>query len=110
MTPAPMSSLNPNTPSPVFLKLPMPVQGTDHAPFFNERGVCHFLCVLIDLEGNVGILDHNELVLYILRYSSEEVKEVIHHMPEFDEDIPGKEWTQASEMLILLYVSIDDSA
>ena len=102
-----MSYTNPNAASAVFLRIPMPVRGSTEAPVFDGKGVHHFLCVLIQLGANAGIMDHDELVPYILWYSSDEVREVIRYMPEFDEDVPNKEWTRAQEMLISLYGSMD---
>ena len=86
----------------------MPVPGTDRAPLFTGDSVRHFLQVLIELGANVGIPNRNDLVPYILRYSSNEVKSIIQYLPEFDRDIPNKKWSLAEATLILIYGSSDD--
>ena len=86
----------------------MPIPATERAPLFTGDNVRQFLQLLIELEANAGITDRNELVPYIMRYSSNEVKKVIRYLPEFDEDVPNKEWSNAKEALVSLYGSLDE--
>ena len=86
----------------------MPAPRTESAPRFSGKNVRHFLHTLIEFGTRTGITNHNELVPYILWYSSEEVKRVICFLPEFDKDIPNKEWSAAKEMLVSLYGSSDE--
>ena len=86
----------------------MPIPGTETAPLFDGDNVRDFLQLLIELGASAGIANHNELVPYILRYSVDEVKRVIRYLPEFDRDVPNKEWSKATEMLISIYGSADE--
>ena len=87
----------------------MPVPRTPNAPVFDGQSVSvsMFLQILVQHGANAEIAHLDDLVPYILRYSTESVKEVIQYMPEFDEDVPNKEWTRAKEALSMLYGSID---
>ena len=67
----------------------------------------NFLQLLVQHSTIAGITDLNDLVTYILQYSSEEVQETIWFMPEFDEDASNKTWDAAKKMLIALYRSMD---
>ncbi|KAJ3749720.1 hypothetical protein EV360DRAFT_26253, partial [Lentinula raphanica] len=55
---------------------------------------------------NAGILDKNELVKYIIEYSSDQVKDLILYMDEFDLD-GTVSWDAAKEALNTLYGSSD---
>ncbi|KAF8150345.1 hypothetical protein K438DRAFT_439636 [Mycena galopus ATCC 62051] len=90
------------------LQVPMPIPGTANAPYFNGKYLTDFLTVLIQHGANTGITDLDRLVPYILQYSSDEVKDLIRYMPEFDPDEPGKTFTVAKTQLQLLFGQADE--
>lgn len=90
------------------LQVPMPIPRTPNAPYFNGKYITDFLTVLIQHGANAGITDMNLLVLYILQYSSDEVKDLIRYMPEFDPDATGKTYNKAKDALMLLYGQADE--
>ncbi|KAJ7429332.1 hypothetical protein FB451DRAFT_1519524 [Mycena latifolia] len=85
------------------LQVPMPIPRTPNAPYFNGKYVTDFLTVLVQHGANAGITDMDALVPYILQYSSDEVKDLIRYLEEFDPEAPNKSWTAAKESLLLLY-------
>ncbi|KAJ3963981.1 hypothetical protein EV361DRAFT_981801 [Lentinula raphanica] len=88
------------------LRTPMPIARTRDAPFFNGRYIEAFLNRILQHGVNAGILDKNELVKYIIEYSSDQVKDLILYMDEFD--LEGNvSWDAAKEALNTLYGSSD---
>ncbi|KAJ7195851.1 hypothetical protein B0H12DRAFT_1331738 [Mycena haematopus] len=85
----------------------MPIAGTANAPYFNGKYLTDFLTVLVQHGSNAGITDLNDLVPYILHYSSDEVKDLIRYMPEFDPDETGKTYSAAKTQLLLLFGQAD---
>ena len=90
------------------LHVPMPIMGSADAPQFNGECVNEFLQAIEQCGENAGISNLDDLVPYIQWYSTEDVKEVICCMPEFDNDIPNKTWSNATTTLHLLYGASDD--
>ncbi|KAJ7078163.1 hypothetical protein B0H15DRAFT_789135 [Mycena belliarum] len=86
----------------------MPIPRTPNAPYFNGKYLSDFLTVLIQHGANAGITDLDLLVPYILQYSSDEVKDLIRYLPEFDPDESGKTFKKAKESLQLLYGQADE--
>ncbi|KAJ7648673.1 hypothetical protein DFH06DRAFT_1423371 [Mycena polygramma] len=108
-----MSAIRSHTPTPsthsssMRLLVPMPVPRTPNAPYFDQRGVTDFLNLILQHGSNAGIDDPDELVSFIVRYSSDRVREVIQYIPEIDIDEPNRTWKAAREQLLLLYGSSD---
>ncbi|KAJ7782932.1 hypothetical protein B0H16DRAFT_1709763 [Mycena metata] len=66
------------------LRIPMPIPGTVNTPYFNGKYLSDFLLILVQHGSNAGIQDLDDLVPYIVQYSSDEVKDIIRYTPEFD--------------------------
>ncbi|KAJ6583446.1 hypothetical protein DFH09DRAFT_911588 [Mycena vulgaris] len=81
----------------------MPSARSPGAPRFDGKEVTSFLASIIQHGANAGIINPNELVSYILQYSSDDVRALIRYMPEFDAETSGKTWTAAKSQLMLLY-------
>ncbi|KAJ7705641.1 hypothetical protein B0H16DRAFT_1901798 [Mycena metata] len=96
------------TASPTFFRVPMPIPRTPHAPYFDEREVRHFLHLILQNGSNAGIIDADELVTFIVRYSSDRVREIIRYIPELDDDTPNRTWSAAEQQMLLLYGSSDE--
>ena len=78
----------------------MPVPGTADAPLFNGEHVSDFIRILEHRGACTGVSSHDSLVPYILMYSTDVVKEVIRCMPEFDNNVPNKTWSDATTALV----------
>ncbi|KAJ6474126.1 hypothetical protein C8R45DRAFT_1160278 [Mycena sanguinolenta] len=89
------------------LQVHMPIPGTANAPYFNGKYPSDFLEVLVQHGANAGITDLDNLVPYIVQYSSDEVKDLIRYMPEFDPDETGKTYAAAKTQLLLLFGQSD---
>ncbi|SJL10028.1 uncharacterized protein ARMOST_13410 [Armillaria ostoyae] len=85
------------------LLYPMPIPGTANAPRFNGRFTKDYLGLIVQHGTSAGITDKDDLVDYIYRYSSDEVKEVIRYVPELDIDEKSKTWAAAETKLLQLY-------
>ncbi|KAJ7722484.1 hypothetical protein DFH07DRAFT_971908 [Mycena maculata] len=96
-----------STPSSI-LRVPMPIPRTTNAPLFNGKFVTDFLSLLTQHGANAGITDLDDLVPYIVQYSSDEVKDLIHYLPEFDPDETTKTYKAAKDALMLLYGQADE--
>ncbi|KAF8144840.1 hypothetical protein K438DRAFT_2029004 [Mycena galopus ATCC 62051] len=90
------------------LLVPMPVLRTPNAPYFDKRGVRAFLALILQHGSCAGITDADELVSFIVRYSSDRVRAVIQYIPELDEDTPNRTWSAAEQQMLLLYGSSDE--
>ncbi|KAK1223226.1 hypothetical protein PQX77_013890 [Marasmius sp. AFHP31] len=89
------------------LPIPMPIPGTRNAPHFNGKFVSDFLDRIKLHGGAAQISDNDKLVDYIYHYSSDQVKEYICYLPEFDLEIPGRTWDAASTQLKSMFASTD---
>ncbi|KIK58813.1 hypothetical protein GYMLUDRAFT_245893 [Collybiopsis luxurians FD-317 M1] len=87
--------------------MPMPVSGTQDAPFFDGTRVKNFLKQLILHSTRAGITNKDQPVDYIVKYSSADVQCIIHLQTEFDLDMSGKTWKDAEDMLVELYSAGD---
>ncbi|KAJ7853249.1 hypothetical protein B0H13DRAFT_1904231 [Mycena leptocephala] len=90
------------------LLIPMPIPRTPGAPYFDEHGVTNFLNLILQHGSNAGISNPDELVSFIVRYSSDRVREIIQYIPEIDVDEPNRTWNAAKAQMLLLYGSQDD--
>ncbi|KAJ7212384.1 hypothetical protein B0H12DRAFT_1079440 [Mycena haematopus] len=108
----PPASYIPSIPSSIHtamrLLVPMPIPHTPGAPYFDEHGVRAFLDLILLHGSNAGISDADELVSFIVRYSSQRVRQVIQYIPEIDPDEPNRTWSAAKEQMLLLYGSMDE--
>ncbi|KAF9008591.1 hypothetical protein BDZ89DRAFT_965120 [Hymenopellis radicata] len=84
---------------------PMPIPGTPAAPKYNGYNTKLFLDTLVLHGRAANITDKDDLIPYIVRYSSDEVRENIQLLEEFDDDIPNKTWDAAVKVLSQLYAS-----
>ncbi|KAJ7601406.1 hypothetical protein DFH06DRAFT_1026146, partial [Mycena polygramma] len=85
----------------------MPIPRTPGAPYFDQHGVTNFLNLILQHGSNAGIHNPDDLVSFIVRYSSDRVREVIEYIPEIDVDEPNRTWRAAKEQMLLLYGSSD---
>ncbi|KAJ7104909.1 hypothetical protein C8R44DRAFT_639892 [Mycena epipterygia] len=83
----------------------MPIPGTQNAPYFNGKYLTDFLEIVVQHGVNA---DLDQLVPYILLYSSDKVKDIIRYSPEFDPDEPDKKFSEAKEALKLLFGQADE--
>jgi hypothetical protein len=90
------------------LRIPMPIPRTANAPYFNGTYVTDFLSLVTQHATNAGITDFDNVVSYIYQYSSDEVKDIIRYMPEFDPDVTNKTWNNAKTALVALFGSTDE--
>ncbi|KAJ6510748.1 hypothetical protein C8R45DRAFT_1161682, partial [Mycena sanguinolenta] len=81
----------------------MPSARSASAPRFEGKEVTSFLTSIAQHGANASITDLDKLVSYILEYSTDDVKQLIRFMPEFDPEVSGKTWTAAKDQLMLLY-------
>ncbi|KAJ3792196.1 hypothetical protein GGU11DRAFT_750380 [Lentinula aff. detonsa] len=89
------------------LRVPMPIPRTRDAPHFNGRYIGDFLNRIVQHGTYAGITNTDELVNYIVEYSSDKVKDLILYMAEFDPEVQGKTWKEAKAALYSLYGTID---
>ncbi|KAE9391569.1 hypothetical protein BT96DRAFT_945264 [Gymnopus androsaceus JB14] len=89
------------------LWVPMPIPRTRDAPHFNGQYIGDFLNCIIQHGAYAGITNADNLVNYIVEYSSDKVKDLILYMAEFDPDVTGKIWNNAKAALYRLYGTID---
>ncbi|KAJ3991203.1 hypothetical protein F5050DRAFT_1812816 [Lentinula boryana] len=89
------------------LRVPMPIPRTRDAPHFNGRYIGDFLNRIVQHGAYAGITNTDELVNYIVEYSSDKVKDLILYMAEFDPEVQGKTWKEAKAALYSLYGTID---
>ncbi|THU75644.1 hypothetical protein K435DRAFT_880423 [Dendrothele bispora CBS 962.96] len=87
--------------------VPMPIPGAHGAPVFNGDRASDFLVLVEQLGTQVGITDKDNLVEWIVRYSTIDVRDTIQWMEEFDPEEEEKTWDAASECLKNLYASRD---
>jgi hypothetical protein len=87
----------------------MPIPRTQNAPLFNGRYVNDFLSLIAQHGANAGITKKDELVPYILQYSSDRVKDMIRYDPAFDPDVAGKTWKDAKAGLTMLFGHADEA-
>jgi hypothetical protein len=73
----------------------MPIPRTPNAPYFDEHGIREVLALIFQHGSNAGIDEAEELVSFIVRYSSDRVREVTQYIPELDDDAPDRTWTAA---------------
>ncbi|KAJ7022202.1 hypothetical protein C8F04DRAFT_1194689 [Mycena alexandri] len=108
--PVPYAPLSSPSASPHVIRLlnPMPIPRTPNAPYFDERGVRAFLTLILQHGSCAGITNADELVSFIVRYSSDRVRAVIQYIPELDEDMPSRTWSAAEQQMLLLYGSSDE--
>ncbi|KAJ7810398.1 hypothetical protein B0H13DRAFT_1621122, partial [Mycena leptocephala] len=100
---------NPPPASVSVLLVPMPIPRTQNAPLFNGRYVNDFLSLIAQHGANAGITNKDELVPYILQYSSDRVKDMIRYDPAFDPDVAGKTWKDAKAGLTMLFGHADEA-
>ncbi|KAJ7700799.1 hypothetical protein B0H17DRAFT_1128654 [Mycena rosella] len=91
------------TPTSNVLQVPMPSTRSAGAPRFEGKEVTSFLTSIVQHGANAGITDADDLVPYIVQYSSDDVRTLIRYMPEFDPEVAGKTWNAAKSQLMLLY-------
>ncbi|KAJ3994436.1 hypothetical protein F5050DRAFT_1696149 [Lentinula boryana] len=85
----------------------MPIPRTPSAPHFNGWYIEDFLQQIILHATAAGETDQNQMVKYIVMYSSDQVKETIRYMPFFNADNPNASWETAKEVLKRLYGTRD---
>ncbi|KIK49799.1 hypothetical protein GYMLUDRAFT_253552 [Collybiopsis luxurians FD-317 M1] len=89
-----------SNPAPITAVLmPMLVSSTKDALYFNGTCIKNFLKQLVLHGARAGITNKDQLVDYIVKYSSADMQHVIHFQTEFDPDVTGKTWKDAEDML-----------
>ncbi|KAJ6571441.1 hypothetical protein B0H19DRAFT_988062 [Mycena capillaripes] len=91
------------TPTTNVLQVPMPSARSTAAPRFDGKEVTAYLTSIAQHGANAGITDLDNLVPYILQYASDDVRNLVRYMPEFDPEKTGKTWNAAKAQLMLLY-------
>ncbi|KAF9062269.1 hypothetical protein BDP27DRAFT_1368980 [Rhodocollybia butyracea] len=92
-----------SNPTSLPLVVPMPVAGTNDAPFFEGKDTERYLKKILQHGAKAGIRNNDELVDYILDYCNTEVYESIQYLPAFDPEVTTKTWALSSQRLIRLY-------
>ncbi|KAJ7265213.1 hypothetical protein C8J57DRAFT_1511776 [Mycena rebaudengoi] len=85
------------------LQVPMPSARSSGAPRFEGREITAYLTSIVQAGANAGITDLDNLVPYIVQYASDDVRDLIRYMPEFDPEETGKTWADAKAQMLLLY-------
>lgn len=86
----------------------MPAPGSSKAPKFVGIRPTYFLEQIKTLGRLAGIDDDDELVDWIVWYSSEEERRCFQYLPEFDPDVMGRLWYEAAKLLKYLYRSTEE--
>ncbi|KAJ3743875.1 hypothetical protein DFH05DRAFT_1524882 [Lentinula detonsa] len=89
------------------LRPPMPIPRTPSAPHFNGWYINDFLEQIVLHATQSGETDKSQMVKYIITYSSDQVKDTIRFMDQFDPNNPNVSWEAAKEALMNLYGSRD---
>ncbi|KAJ3749851.1 hypothetical protein DFH05DRAFT_1517963 [Lentinula detonsa] len=100
-------SIYPPTTALYNLRVPMPIPRTPSAPLFNGKYLNDFLEQIVLHANQAGETDKDQMVKYILSYSSDLVKDTIRFMDEFDTTNTSITWDKAKEALRSLYGSYD---
>ena len=87
---------------------PMPPPGSSKAPKFVSEQPTFFLEQIKLFGHQAGIEDLDELVNYIVWYSSEEIQCRIQYIPALDPDVSRKTWVKAVKTLTYLYCSMEE--
>jgi len=80
---------------------------TTHAPYFDERRVRDYTDTVTLLLDQAQIINEDSRIKFLVRYSSDRVRETIQYEEEFDEDSTGKVYADAVAKLKELYESLD---
>ncbi|KAJ6579429.1 hypothetical protein B0H10DRAFT_2235683 [Mycena sp. CBHHK59/15] len=75
------------TPQANILQVPMPSPRASGAPRFEGKEVTSFLTSIVQHGASAGITDIDDLVPYILQYSTGSIRSLIRYMPEFDPEV-----------------------
>lgn len=86
----------------------MPAPGSSKAPKFIGQNPTFFLEQIKTLGHLAGIEDHDELINWIVWYSSDEQRRRIQYIPEFDPESYGRTWAEAERLLKYLYRSTEE--
>ncbi|KAJ3997347.1 hypothetical protein F5050DRAFT_1569597, partial [Lentinula boryana] len=90
------------------LRVPMPIPRTANAQFFNGRYIDDFLNRIVLHASQAGETDLDKMVKYIIDYSSDQVKDIVLYMDEFNLDkLTTLKWKSAKEALYSLFSSTD---
>ncbi|KAJ3779603.1 hypothetical protein GGU10DRAFT_382183, partial [Lentinula aff. detonsa] len=100
-------SIYPPTTALYNLRVPMPIPRTPSAPLFNGKYLNDFLEQIVLHANQAGETDKDQMVKYILSYSSDLVKDTIRFMDEFDPTNTSITWDNAKDALRSLYGSYD---
>ncbi|KAJ3745973.1 hypothetical protein DFH05DRAFT_1458361 [Lentinula detonsa] len=100
-------SIYPPTTALYNLRVPMPIPRTPSAPLFNGKYLNDFLEQIILHANQAGETNKDQMVKYILSYSSDLVKDTIRFMDEFDPTNTSITWDNAKDALRSLYGSYD---
>ncbi|KAI0738933.1 hypothetical protein C8Q80DRAFT_1202838 [Daedaleopsis nitida] len=87
----------------------MPIPNTTQAPKFDGHFVEDFLEDIEMHLNRANIVDEDQRVGCITRYSTEAIRQRIALLPEFNRSKNGKTWDEASTLLIDIYGDVDKS-
>ncbi|KAF5364981.1 hypothetical protein D9758_008170 [Tetrapyrgos nigripes] len=90
-----------------YVLMPMPLPGSADAPSFDGTEVSTFVDFLEQLARNAGILDLNDIIPYVLRYSTVEVRDAIRYEDPFVKGNDEYNWASAKETLLSIYSEYD---
>ncbi|KAF5364452.1 hypothetical protein D9758_010654 [Tetrapyrgos nigripes] len=92
---------------PSFVLVPMPLSGSPDAPSFDGTEVSNFVDYLEQLARNAGIVNLDELIPYVLRYSSLEVGDAVRYEDAFVKGNDEYGWDNAKQTLLSIYAEYD---
>ncbi|KAE9401200.1 hypothetical protein BT96DRAFT_992253 [Gymnopus androsaceus JB14] len=96
-------SRNPPTVNAMYnLQVPMPIPCTTKTQFFNGQYIEDFLNQIVLHASQAGETDLDKMVKYLMDYSSNQVKDIIIYMDEFDLDkLATLKWKSAKDSCIV---------
>ncbi|RDX42343.1 hypothetical protein OH76DRAFT_1496869 [Lentinus brumalis] len=87
---------------------PMPIPRTPEAPCFNGHNLSEFMNVLESHLSRAQIVDEDIRVKYLMRYSTDAIRQAVGCLPELDRSRTGKSWEEAKIVLHDFYGYLDE--
>ncbi len=86
----------------------MPIPRTSEAPIFSGCNLSEFMNTVQYLLSSAKIDDEDTRVNYLMRYSTNAIRQEIGHLPELDRSRTGKSWEEAKTVLHDFYGHLDE--
>ncbi|RDX40527.1 hypothetical protein OH76DRAFT_1423641 [Lentinus brumalis] len=87
---------------------PMPIPRTHEAPCFNGHNLSEFMNILESHLSRAQIVDEDIRVKYLMRYSTDTIRQAVGRLPELDRSRTGKSWEEAKIVLHDFYGYLDE--